>query len=348
MIGQNFFFFSFGSFYDFSEGGRFWDVCALIAQILGVFICLLLAVAYFTLAERKLLAVTQRRRGPNVIGVYGLLQPLSDGLKLFLKESIFPSSADKYLFVLAPLITFLTSLIGWAVIPYSLRAYILELDFSILYILACSALGIYGIVIAGWSSNSKYAFLGAMRSTAQMISYEVSIGLIICTLVLYSGSFNINTLIFFQAESGWFFYYFPILFLIFCLAGVAETNRHPFDLPEAEAELVSGYNVEYAAMGFALFSLGEYANILMMSSMMTILFFGGWLAPVFGVALGGSVWYGIKICFFVVLFVLLRAGLPRYRYDQLMKIGWEICLLAVFANYFFLYTTLWVFNGLPF
>lgn len=310
---------------------------------------LLLAVAYFTLAERKILAMTQRRRGPNVVGVYGLLQPLSDGLKLFLKESIFPSSADKILFCLAPLVTFTISLLGWVVVPFDRYAFLTELNLSVLYILSCSALGIYGIVIAGWASNSKYAFLGAMRSTAQMISYEIPLGLIICTIVAICGSFNVNQIVAAQASFGYFVYLFPFLFLIFFTCAVAETNRHPFDLPEAEAELVSGYNVEYAAMGFALFSLGEYANILMMSAFSTILFFGGWL-PLFSFLsfIPGFIWFGIKICFFVLLFVLLRAGLPRYRYDQLMSIGWELFLLAVFAVYFFVYSLLWSLNGLPF
>jgi len=312
-------------------------------------IFLLISVAYFTHAERKILGAVQRRRGPNVIGVFGLLQPLSDGLKLLTNEQILPSSSDKIIFYLSPSISFAVSLMGWAVIPFSQHSFLTELQLSSLYLLACSALGIYGILMAGWSSNSKYAFLGAMRSAAQMVSYELPIGIVLGTIAIITGSFNLNTIIEFQNQTLWFVFIMPSLFIIFFICIVAETNRHPFDLPEAEAELVSGYNVEYAAMGFALFSLGEYASILLMSSLVIILFFGGWLAPISILnCVPGVIWFSLKILFFVILFVLLRAGLPRYRYDQLMEIGWKVLLPVTIGFLIFTYSSLWVLNGLPY
>lgn len=316
-----------------------------IILILG----LLITVAFFTLAERKILGVVQYRRGPNVIGLYGLLQPLSDGLKLLIKEPLIPSTSDKFIFLIAPLITFLFSLINWVVIPFSFYSFITEISFSSLYILAGSALGIYGILMSGWSSNSKYALLGSLRSAAQMVSYELPIGLILNILVCIVGSFNINSIIYFQEKSGWFIYFFPLLFLSFFICIVAETNRHPFDLPEAETELVSGYNVEYGAMSFALFSLGEYSNILLMSSFSIVLFLGGWLAPFkFLFFLPSIFWFSIKIMLFIIIFVLLRAGLPRYRYDQLMELGWKILLPILFAFFIFNYSILFILNAFPF
>ena len=310
---------------------------------------LLIVVAFFTLAERKLLGVVQYRRGPNVIGLYGLLQPLSDGLKLLIKEPLFPSTSDKFIFLIAPIITFLFSLINWVVIPFSSFSFIVEISFSSLYILAGSALGIYGILMSGWSSNSKYALLGSLRSAAQMVSYELPIGLTLNIIVCVIGSFNLNTIIYFQEQTGWFIYYFPLLFLAFFICTVAETNRHPFDLPEAETELVSGYNVEYGAMSFALFSLGEYSNILLMSSFSIILFLGGWLAPFsFLNFIPGIFWFSIKIVFFIIIFVLLRAGLPRYRYDQLMELGWKILLPSLFGFFIFNYSILLMLNAFPF
>jgi NADH-quinone oxidoreductase subunit H len=294
----------------------------ILIKILIIIVPLLISVAYFTLAERKILGAIQRRRGPNVIGVYGLLQPLSDGFKLLVKETIMPSSSNKFIFILSPIITFVISLIGWSLIPYDKTAILSEVNVGILYLFAISSLGVYGIIMSGWSSNSKYAFLGALRSAAQMVSYEVSLGFIIITIVICCGSFNIQTII--QSQKYiWFIIPFFPLFLIFFISGLAETNRHPFDLPEAEAELVSGYNVEYSAMGFALFSLGEYSNMLMMSSLNVILFFGGWLPLIEIAIIPNSLWFGIKICFFVILFVAMRAALPRYRYDQLMNLGWK-------------------------
>jgi NADH-quinone oxidoreductase subunit H len=293
----------------------------IIIKILAIILPLLIAVAYFTLVERKVLGAIQRRRGPNVIGAYGLLQPLADGFKLLVKETVLPSNSNKFIFILSPIITFVISLMGWAVIPFTKFSVYSDINISLLYIFAVSSLGIYGIIMSGWSSNSKYAFLGALRSTAQMVSYEVSIGIIITSIVLVTGSFNLSVIIEAQ-RNGWYFIPFFPLFLMFFTCSLAETNRHPFDLPEAESELVSGYNVEYSAMGFALFSLGEYANMLMMSSINVILFFGGWL-PFFNF-LPGTFWFGFKICFFVVLFIFMRAALPRYRYDQLMSLGWKV------------------------
>lgn len=320
----------------------------ILIKILIIIVPLLLSVAFFTLAERKILGAIQRRRGPNVVGAYGLLQPLSDGFKLLVKETVLPSSSNKLIFVLSPMLTFVISLMGWAVIPYDKYSILAEMNIGILYLFAMSSLGVYGIIMSGWSSNSKYAFLGALRSTAQMVSYEVSIGFIMITIVICCGSFNLQNIIEHQ-KNIWFVIPFFPLFLMFFTSALAETNRHPFDLPEAEAELVSGYNVEYSAMGFALFSLGEYANMLMMSSINVVLFFGGWLSPLgFFSFIPGSFWFGIKICFFVILFVWMRAALPRYRYDQLMGLGWKVFLPISLAYLMLTYSTLICFNLLPY
>jgi NADH-quinone oxidoreductase subunit H len=299
-----------------------------LLKILALIIVVLISVAYFTLAERKIMGTIQRRKGPNVIGYQGLLQPLADGLKLFVKETILPSNANKALFLLAPMLTFGLSLLGWLVIPFGEKLVLADINVGILYLLAVSALGVYGIILSGWASNSKYAFLGALRSAAQMVSYEVSIGFVLITVVLCAGSFNLSSIVVAQ-EKVWFCVpHFP-MFVLFFISALAETNRHPFDLPEAEAELVSGYNVEYSAMGFALFFLGEYANMLLMSALTAILFLGGWLPflPFFPFTLiPGPVWFGIKITLFVILFVVMRACLPRFRYDQLMSLGWKVFL----------------------
>lgn len=319
-----------------------------LLKILVIVVPLLISVAYFTLAERKILGAIQRRRGPNVVGTFGVLQPLSDGFKLLVKETVLPSSSNKLIFVLSPIITFLISLMGWAVIPYDKYSFLAELNTGLMYLFAVSSLGVYGIIMSGWSSNSKYAFLGALRSTAQMVSYEVSLGFIIIVIILCVGSFNLNAIIESQKYVWYIIPFFP-LFLMFFISGLAETNRHPFDLPEAEAELVSGYNVEYSAMGFALFSLGEYANMLLMSSLNVILFWGGWLAPFsFLEFLPGSFWFSLKICIFVILFVWMRAALPRYRYDQLMNLGWKIFLPVSLAYLIFTFCVLISFNMLPY
>ena len=319
----------------------------IFIKILIIIIPLLISVAYFTLAERKILGAIQRRRGPNVIGVFGLLQPLSDGFKLLVKETVLPSNANVLLFIASPALTFTISLLGWALIPYGPYSFLSELSVGFLYLFAVSSLGVYGIVLSGWSSNSKYAFLGCLRSTAQMVSYEVSIGFILVSVLECVGSFNLQTVIESQ-KYIWFLIPFYPLFLLFFISGLAETNRHPFDLPEAEAELVSGYNVEYSAMGFALFSLGEYSNMLMMSSIIIILFLGGWLSPFEILSFIPSFfWFGLKILFLVFLFVWVRAALPRYRYDQLMSIGWKVFLPVSLAYVFATASILISFNYLP-
>ena len=319
-----------------------------LIKILIIVVPVLISVAYFTLAERKILGAIHRRRGPNVIGPYGLLQPLADGLKLFVKETIIPSSANSYLFIVGPIITFIISLMGWAVVPFDKYSTLSELNLGLIYILAISSLGVYGIIISGWSSNSKYAFLGALRSAAQMVSYEVSIGFICACICVCVGSFNIQRIV--EAQTNvWFIIPFFPLFLMFFISGLAETNRHPFDLPEAEAELVSGYNVEYSAMGFALFSLGEYSNMLMMSAFTTILFLGGWYSPISLLNfIPGFLWFGMKIVIFVILFVWIRAALPRYRYDQLMSLGWKTFLPLSIATITIVFFALISFNYFPY
>jgi NADH-quinone oxidoreductase subunit H len=310
---------------------------AIILKILSIVLPLLISVAYFTLAERKIMGAMQRRKGPNVVGTFGLLQPLADGFKLLIKETVIPSNANTVVFILAPIITFLLSLLGWAVIPFGEDKVLADLNVGIMYLFAISSLGVYGVITSGWSSNSKYAFLGALRSAAQMVSYEVSIGVIIITVLLCVGSLNLSEIVLAQ-QSMWFCIPLFPMFLMFFISALAETNRHPFDLPEAEAELVAGYNVEYSAMGFALFFLGEYANMLLMSGMTVILFLGGWLAPL-PIApftwVPGPLWFGIKMCFFVILFIWARAAFPRYRYDQLMRLGWKI-FLPLSLGYLFL------------
>lgn len=317
-----------------------------LIKILILIVPLLVSIAYFTLAERKILASIQRRKGPNVVGLFGLLQPLADGLKLFVKETILPSNADTILFIFAPILTFFLSLLSWVIIPLGNGMFYAELNISVLYLLAISSLGVYGLIIAGWSSNSKYAFLGALRSTAQMVSYELTIGFSILSVIICANSLNLVAIVMAQKTVWYFIPLFPV-FIIFFISCLAETNRHPFDLPEAEAELVSGYNVEYSAMGFALFFLGEYANMLLMSSLTTILFFGGWLAPFpFNIKLFNifpdSLWFSLKIVFFVILFIVARAVLPRYRYDQLMRLGWKIFL--PFTIIWFIYTSSLLFS----
>lgn len=328
----------------------FYITFILIIKILSIIIPLLIAVAYFTLAERKIMGIIQRRKGPNVIGYLGLLQPLADGLKLFAKETIFPSNSNFILFILAPIITFFLSIINWAVIPFSETAVLADINLGILYLFSISSLSVYGILIAGWSSNSKYPFLGALRSTAQMISYEVSIGFIIVNVCLCSGSFNLSSVVNAQLYVWYIVPLFPI-FILFAISMLAETNRHPFDLPEAEAELVSGYNVEYSAMTFALFFLGEYANMLLMSSFITILFLGGWLPlinlPPFNL-FPSFFWFSLKIVFIVFFFIISRAALPRYRYDQLMLLGWKSFLPLSLGYLLFTSGILISFNWLPY
>jgi NADH-quinone oxidoreductase subunit H len=300
----------------------------IILKSLALIVPLLIGVAYLTLLERKVMASMHQRRGPNVVGLFGMLQPFADGLKLFVKETILPSSANTLIFILAPIITFLISLVVWAVIPFDDNVVFVDINVGVLYILAISSLGVYGIITSGWSSNSKWSFLGALRSAAQMISYEVSIGIIILCVLLCSGSLNLSDIVDSQRKIWYIFPLFP-LFIMFFISGLAETNRAPFDLPEAEAELVSGYSTEYSAMGFALFFLGEYANMILMSTAVTIYFLGGWLSPINFIPftlLPGFFWFGLKTTAILFLFVWVRAAYPRYRYDQLMRLGWKIFL----------------------
>lgn len=319
-------------------------------KIIAIVVPLLISMAYFTIAERKIMGIIQRRKGPNVVGFLGLLQPFSDGLKLFAKETILPSNSNIITFLISPIITFFLSLISWAVIPFSESLVVSDLNLGLLYLFAISSLGVYGIIMAGWSSNSKYPFLGAVRSAAQMVSYEVSIGFIIVNVGVCTGSYNLSTIVLAQKNIWFICPLFP-MFIIFCISMLAETNRHPFDLPEAEAELVSGYNVEYSAMTFALFFLGEYVNMLLMSSLLAILFLGGWMPlfnlPFLDMTLPGSFWLGIKILISVIFFIVTRAGLPRYRYDQLMDLGWK-SLLPVSIGYLMLTVGILIsFNSLP-
>ena len=305
-----------------------WSIFPVIFKILIIILPLLGAVAYLTLMERKVIAAMQLRKGPNVVGPFGLLQPLADGLKLMLKEVILPSNANKALFLLAPMITFILAMIGWAVIPFSENFVVANINVGVTYLLATSSLGVYGIIISGWASNSKYAFLGAIRSSAQMISYEVSIGLIIISVVLLVGSLNLSDIVLAQKNHWFILPCFP-MFLLFFISGLAETNRLPFDLPEAESELVAGYNVEYSSMPFSMFFLGEYANMILISAFASILFLGGWL-PIFDCdfckMIPGFVWLAAKIFFLLFCFIWVRATLPRYRYDQLMRLGWKVFL----------------------
>jgi len=298
-----------------------WTVIKIVAIVLPV----LLSVAYLTYFERKVIGAMQLRRGPNIVGPFGLLQPMADGLKLFLKETIIPSGANRVVFMIAPMVTFILALVAWAVIPFDEGMVLADINVGILYLFAISSLGVYGILMAGWASNSRYAFLGAIRSAAQMVSYEVSMGFIIITVLLCVGSLNLSDIVIAQKGMWFVFPLFPMA-VIFFISTLAETNRHPFDMPEAEAELVAGYNVEYSAMGFALFFLGEYANMILMSAMTSILFLGGWLAP-FGLTfIPGPIWLAAKIAFCLFIFLWVRATFPRYRYDQLMRLGWKVFL----------------------
>ena len=302
----------------------------IFAYILAIVLPLLGAVAYLTYAERKVIAAMQLRRGPNVVGPFGLLQPIADGLKLLLKETVIPSGANRVVFIAAPMVTFILSLVGWAVIPFDAGLVLADINVGILYLFAISSLGVYGIIMAGWASNSKYAFLGALRSAAQMVSYEVAIGFVIISVLLCVGSLNLSDIV--LAQKGlWFAIPLLPMFVIFFISALAETNRAPFDLPEAEAELVAGYNVEYSAMTFALFFLGEYANMILMSGMTVVLFLGGWLPPVDAVPftwIPGPIWFGLKVALVLFVFLWVRATFPRYRYDQLMRLGWKVFLPA--------------------
>ncbi|MCA0450920.1 MAG: NADH-quinone oxidoreductase subunit NuoH [Proteobacteria bacterium] len=315
-----------------AENDLLWGVIVpgaiIIAKILAIVVPLLVCVAFLTLAERKVIGAMQLRKGPNVVGPFGLLQPFADGLKLLLKETIVPTGANRFVFMMAPMVTFLLSLVAWAVIPFDYGVVLSDLNVGILYLFAISSLGVYGIIMAGWASNSKYAFLGAMRSAAQMVSYEVSIGFVIITVLLCAGSLNLTDIVMAQKNVWFALPLFP-MFVIFFISALAETNRSPFDLPEGESEIVAGYFVEYSSMSFALFFLGEYAAMILMSGMTTILFLGGWLPPVDVAPLNwipGPIWFAIKVAFCLFVFLWVRATMPRYRYDQLMRLGWKVFL----------------------
>ena len=306
-------------------GGYFWPGIIIVAQILVVVVPLLLAVAYLTYVERKVIGAIQLRKGPNVVGPLGLFQPLADGLKLFLKETVFPVRADTYVFILAPMITFTLSFVAWAVIPFDEGWVIADINVGILYLFAVSSLSVYGVLMAGWASNSRYAFLGALRSAAQMVSYEVSMGFVIVTVLICAGTLNLSEIVMAQKDLWFVVPLFP-MFVIFFISALAETNRSPFDLPEDEATLVAGYFVEYSSMLFALFYLGEYAAMILMSGMTVILFLGGWLPP-FDIVpftwIPGIIWFGGKVALGLFGFLWVRATFPRYRYDQLMRLGWK-------------------------
>jgi NADH-quinone oxidoreductase subunit H len=340
----------------------------IVAQLVKI-VLLLIVVAYFTIAERKGMASVQRRRGPNVVGFMGLLQPLADGAKLMFKELVIPSRSDAYIFLLAPVMILILSMINWSIIPTNLNieyttignvvlgtspnfsetnwnnSSVADIEYGLLMILAISGFNVYGIIIAGWASNSKYAFLGALRSAAQMISYEVSLGLLLLPVVLLAGSLNLTDIVMAQAKTGW--YVFPLLpcVIMFFISMLAETNRAPFDLPEAEAELVAGYNVEYSSIIFAMFFLGEYTNMLLMAAIIVLFFFGGWL-PI-ATIVPPIISFTVKVLIFCGLYILVRATLPRYRYDQLMEIGWKLFLPMALGYLILIAGILIIFNAIP-
>ena len=304
------------------------EILIVILKIFLIVLPLLFFIAYLTYFERKVIGAMQLRKGPNVVGPFGLFQPIADGIKLLTKETIFPDKSSKFLFILSPILTFSLALLAWAVIPIDYKIVLADINVGLMYIFAISSLGVYGVIVAGWSSNSRYAFLGSLRSAAQMISYEVSIGLIIISVLLSAGSLNLTQIVLSQKGLWYVVPHFP-MFVIFFISTLAETNRAPFDLPEAESELVAGYNVEYSSMSFGLFFLGEYGNMILMSSMSTILFLGGWLPPFewyYFNLIPGFVWFLLKVFILLFVFLWVRATLPRYRYDQLMTLGWKLFL----------------------
>ena len=319
-----------------------------VYRILFLLVPVLVSVAMIVWLDRRVWAFVQKRQGPNVVGPFGLLQSLADALKYIFKEIIIPSSSNKVIFVLAPIVTMTLALIAWAVIPFSATQVLADINVGILYLFAVSSLGVYGIIMGGWSSNSKYPFLGAIRSAAQMVSYEVSIGVIIINVLLCVGSLNLNDIVLAQKNLWFVIPLFP-MFVIFFISALAETNRPPFDLPEAEAELVAGYQTEYSGMMYAMFWLGEYANILLMCAMGAILFLGGWMSPIEiypFTLVPGAIWLILKILFLFILFALVKAIVPRYRYDQLMRLGWKVFLplsltwVVLTASYLFYFNLL--------
>ncbi|HLW28250.1 MAG TPA: NADH-quinone oxidoreductase subunit NuoH [Kiloniellales bacterium] len=308
--------------------GYAWPLLIILAQIMAMVVPLLVAVAYLTYAERKVIAAMQLRKGPEIVGPFGLLQPFADGLKLLFKETILPAGANRIVFLAAPILTFSLAMIAWSVIPVAEGWVIADINVGILFLFAISSLGVYGVIMAGWASNSKYPFLGALRSAAQMVSYEVSMGFVIITVLLCVGSLRLTDIVMAQ-QTVWFAIPLLPMFVIFFISTLAETNRAPFDLPEGESELVAGFFVEYSAMSFALFFLGEYANMILMSAMTTILFLGGWLPPLDVAPLNwipGVVWFALKVALVLFCFLWVRATFPRFRYDQLMRLGWKVFL----------------------
>ncbi len=319
-----------------------------VYKILFLLVPVLVSVAMIVWLDRRVWAFVQKRQGPNVVGPFGLLQSLADALKYIFKEIIIPSSSNKVIFILAPIVTMTLALIAWAVIPFSATQVLADINVGILYLFAVSSLGVYGIIMGGWASNSKYPFLGAIRSAAQMVSYEVSIGVIIINVLLCVGSLNLNDIVIAQQNMWFVIPLFP-MFVIFFISALAETNRPPFDLPEAEAELVAGYQTEYSGMMYAMFWLGEYANILLMCAMGAILFLGGWMSPIDVypfILVPGAIWLILKILLLFILFALVKAIVPRYRYDQLMRLGWKVFLplsliwVVLTASYLFYFNLL--------
>ncbi len=311
----------------------FWDsdfgiLILTVLKTLAILVPVLISVAYLTLAERKVMAAMQMRVGPNVVGPFGLMQPFADALKMLTKETIVPTGANRILFIVAPLLTMTLAMIAWAVVPVNEGWAIADINVGVLYLFAISSLGVYGIIIAGWASNSKYAFLGALRSAAQMVSYEVSMGFVMVTVLLCAGSLNLTDIVMAQQRIWFIIPLFP-MFVVFFISILAETNRAPFDLAEGESEIVGGFHVEYSAMSFGLFFLGEYANMILMSAMTAILFLGGWLSPIPFAPftwVPGPIWFIAKICLVLFMFVWVRATFPRFRYDQLMRLGWKVFL----------------------
>jgi len=312
----------------------FRELVVTVAKIVVIVVPIMLAVAYLTLAERKVISYIQIRIGPNRVGPFGLLQPIADGLKLALKEIIIPTNANRFLFVIAPLLVLAPALAAWAVIPFDEGLVLADIDAGLLYILAMTSLGVYGVIIAGWASNSKYAFLGALRSSAQVVSYEIAMGFALVGVLMAAGSLNLQDIVLAQQGSIIQWYLWPLLplFLVYFISGVAETNRAPFDVAEGESEIVAGFHVEYAGMTFALFFLAEYANMILIAALTSIMFMGGWLSPFQGIPVldgltdwvPGIIWLLLKMSFFLFLFLWFRATFPRYRYDQIMRLGWKI------------------------
>ena len=329
-----------------------------VAKVIAILLPLILSVAYLTFFERKVISYMQVRIGPNRVGPYGLLQPIADAVKLLLKEIIIPSNANKFLFIIAPVLTFAPSLVAWAVIPFTGTLWLTNIDAGLLFILAMTSMGVYGVIIAGWASNSKYAFLGAMRSAAQIVAYEIAMGFALVGVLMAAGTLNLREIVLHQEGGVFQWYFLPLfpLFLVYFIAGIAETNRAPFDVAEGESEIVAGFHVEYSGMTFAIFFLAEYANMILISTLAVVMFLGGWLsplppswipnAPVLGAVLdGGMHWLLLKVSFLLFCFLWFRATFPRYRYDQIMRLGWKvfipITLVWIVVEGFFMFFTPW-------